>query len=678
MLNASSDARSPGRFTSTTDDGAYFASELLLTDTSLDSVLRQMSEEVSRITAFPVVTVQLYDPSRRKVLYKGPWGVPEANQHIAVELPIDGTHYGSVIHQGLPQIQVGPIPPDDEILGWLMLQTVVCIPIKGSQRVIGTMSLGHQERVEIDETLLGRVEGLLRLAALIIERKQAEHTLKEAERFLQSALNSLSANVAILDSEGVIVSVNQAWRSFANENEYASPRYGVGTNYLQICDLAAGDWADEAPSVAQGIREVIAGRQDEFYLEYPCHSPSEKRWFTMRATRFDWAGYVRVIVSHQNITTLKQTAERLRESEQQVRMILDNVVDGILTTDEYGIILAINPAGADIFGYPPAEIIGQSISILAPEAENGKHPLRNLSKHVNQRRLEMTGERADGSTFPLYLAVSEMHVGEQRMYTAIIQDLTERKRAEAARVEKERLHVALDKEKELRELKSRFVSTLSHELRTPLSAIMLASDMLTKFGDLASPEETAEYLDTIQTQTKHLAEMVNDVLRLSKAETTGPDFEPEWVSVEVACRAIVEEVQQTHRTDHEIVFVSKQRPIHANVDTKLLRHALSNLLSNAIKYSPDGGEVRLELSRRRGQVILRVIDQGIGIPAEDLHNLFTPFQRAGNTDTIDGTGLGLYIARQAIELHQGRITVESTVGVGTTFTIFLPMMQSAR
>jgi PAS domain S-box-containing protein len=491
---------------------------------------------------------------------------------------------------------------------------------------------------------------------------------------LLSALNSLSANIALLDSDGVIMAVNDAWREFAADNQYSNSSYGVGLNYLAMCDNAVGEWAGDARRTAAGIRAVIAGEQNEFYLEYPCHSPDRMRWFTMRATRFEWAGSARAIVAHQDVTVLKETTLRLNETERHMKTIVDHVVDGILTLDEAGVIQAINPAGAQIFGYQAAEIVGQPIHVLALDGQRQRHPLNNLAVYADRQRLELTGLRHDGSTFPMDLAVSAIPLDGRCMYTAIIQDLTDRKLAEAERVEKERLHVALDKEKELRALKSRFVSMISHEIRAPLSAIMLAGDMLTKFGDLAPPEERADYLDTIKTQSEHLADLVNDVLRLSKIESTGPDFKPETVSVEVICRTIIDELDQRYQ-DRDIVFVSKQRPIHADIDTKLLRHALSNLLTNAIKYSPEGSEVRLELSRKRGQVFINVMDRGIGIPEEDLAQLFEPFHRATNAEDITGTGLGLYIAKQAVELHQGAIAVESKVGRGTTFTITLPMMQ---
>jgi signal transduction histidine kinase len=266
-----------------------------------------------------------------------------------------------------------------------------------------------------------------------------------------------------------------------------------------------------------------------------------------------------------------------------------------------------------------------------------------------------------------------VRLGKRRLFTAIVQDLTERKRAEAERLERERLRVALEKEKELREVKTRFVSTLSHELRTPLAAIRLAGDMLLKFGDRATPDERLEYLDTILTQTGYLTDMVSDILHLSQTETIGLDFNPKPTSMEVFCRRVVKDMEAVSRGSHDLSFISRQRPVYAMVDEKLLYHALTNLLTNAMKYSPEGSEVRLELSRKLNTIRIRVTDYGIGIPENDQERLFEPFHRAGNVNGVNGTGLGLYIARQAVEAHKGKITVESRIGTGTTFSVFLPV-----
>ena len=161
-----------------------------------------------------------------------------------------------------------------------------------------------------------------------------------------SALNAMSAHIAILDKDGFILEVNMAWREFADQNGSTDPTYGVGTNYLDVCDTSAENGDEDSIKIAQGIRNVMALKIDEFYLEYPCHSPTEQRWYVVRVSRFDWYGHMRLIVAHQNVTELKQVQIKLAESSARIQAILDNVVDGIITVDECGSIETVNPAAA--------------------------------------------------------------------------------------------------------------------------------------------------------------------------------------------------------------------------------------------------------------------------------------------------------------------------------------------
>ena len=149
----------------------------------------------------------------------------------------------------------------------------------------------------------------------ITQRKTAERQLREYQQFLLSTLDALSAHVAILDDAGTILEVNAAWRNFADANQSVMERYGIGVNYIELCEAAQGGGAAEARAVAQGIREVIAGRQDEYALEYPCHGPSEKRWFLVRVTRFHWEGPKRVVVAHENITARRLMEDELRQAK---------------------------------------------------------------------------------------------------------------------------------------------------------------------------------------------------------------------------------------------------------------------------------------------------------------------------------------------------------------------------
>lgn len=507
-------------------------------------------------------------------------------------------------------------------------------------------------------------------ASLLSLDNGIEHPLySESETFIKSALDAMSAHIAILDESGVILDVNAAWRDFATVNNFSHNAYGIGLNYLSVCDNAASTSGD-AYQVGQGIRSVMGQHVNEFYLEYPCHSPSERRWYVVRVTRFDWYGHVRLIVAHQNVTELKQVQIQLEESKTRIQAILDNVVDGIITVDDRGVIEMVNPAAAQIFGYSLPELTGMEIKALFPH----KRALKDLLADEQRMGHETTGQRKDGSQFPMYVAFSQMRMGNRTMYTGIVQDITVRKQMEAELLEKERLGVALEKERELRLLKDRFISVMSHELRTPLASIQLASDMLRKYGDRSSEDEKQESLETIELQVKHLAEMVKDVLTISKTEFLAQDMQLEVFDLETYLRDIIEELGRTYRRTHHLSFTGVERRVEARIDRKLLRHAFVNLLTNAIKYSPEGCEVCLKLRLEDHQAIIDVVDQGIGIPQEDLPRLFDAFHRAGNVEQYQGTGLGLAIAKQAVELHNGQISVASQLGVGTVFTVRLPLL----
>lgn len=496
---------------------------------------------------------------------------------------------------------------------------------------------------------------------------------QEAEGFVRAALNALSAHIAILDENGVILAVNDAWRQFADGGGFSGQAYGVGANYLAACETAA---TDDARAAARGIRQVLDQTASEFYLEYPCHSASERRWFVMRVTRFEWRGLARLIVAHQNVTELKRVQIELAESSARVQAIVNNVVDGIITTDHEGIIDMLNPAAAHIFGCDhPGDLIGQGFAALLDERSVGgdKDYMAALTVAADNQGREIVGRRCDGTLFPMYIAMTRLQTAGRTMYTGIVQDITERKRFQAELLDKERLNVALEKERELRLLKDRFISVMSHELRTPLTAIQLAADMLRKYGDRATEAEKRESLETIEAQVRNLSELVADVMSISKAEFMGERLNLETLDLETYLRDILESLSFAHHRTHRLVFTGVDRRVEARVDRKLLRRALDNLLNNAIKYSPAGGEVRLSLALDGDEAVIRISDQGIGIPPADLPRLFEPFHRAANVERLPGTGLGLVIAKQAVEMHGGSISVESAAGQGTVFIVRLPL-----
>jgi signal transduction histidine kinase len=236
------------------------------------------------------------------------------------------------------------------------------------------------------------------------------------------------------------------------------------------------------------------------------------------------------------------------------------------------------------------------------------------------------------------------------------------------------IRVALEKEKELSELKSRFWSMAAHEIRNPMTSILGCAQMLEH--DFNLPEERRrEFLYMIQQSVRRMDQLLNDLLAVGRVEGGSLTFAPAPLDLEQFCQRLVEEIQFSAGAHQGIVFHRQGDCEQTCLDQKLLRHILTNLLSNAIKYSPHGSPVYLDLTCRDQQVTLQIRDTGIGIPPEAQRHLFEPFQRASNVGNIPGTGLGMTMVKRCVDLHGGRIAVESEVGRGTTFVVQLPQHQ---
>jgi signal transduction histidine kinase len=248
-----------------------------------------------------------------------------------------------------------------------------------------------------------------------------------------------------------------------------------------------------------------------------------------------------------------------------------------------------------------------------------------------------------------------------------VHDITSRKQAE------QELRMALEKEKEVNELKSRFVSMVSHEFRTPLSTILSSSEAVKMYKDRMPEEKQLQHLDRIYSQVKRMVALLDDILVLSRAEAKGMPFVPTMTPLKSFCQDVVEDMQFIAK-DHQIEFTydGEQQPVP--VDRELLRQILTNLFSNAIKYSPAGRRIWFDVVCSNSQALFRVRDEGIGIPEDDVPRMFEAFHRARNAGQVQGTGLGLAIIKRAVDAHGGKITFVSQVNKGTTFTLTLPLI----
>ncbi len=243
---------------------------------------------------------------------------------------------------------------------------------------------------------------------------------------------------------------------------------------------------------------------------------------------------------------------------------------------------------------------------------------------------------------------------------------------ESKRTEDE-MRLALQEERELSELKSRFVSMVSHELRTPLTVVRTSLELLERYGHLAPEAKRQEYFQRSRSSIDTMNQLIDDVLVMGKAEAGKLGFQPIPLALHQFCTELVEEMRVAIGHSHFIDLVIQGDCENVYLDPKLLRSILTNLLSNAIKYSPAGSTVGFTVSCQGQFILLEVADQGIGIPQEDQPRLFESFHRASNAKTIRGTGLGLAIVKQCVTQHLGEISFESQEGIGTTFKVKLPL-----
>jgi PAS domain S-box-containing protein len=375
---------------------------------------------------------------------------------------------------------------------------------------------------------------------------------------------------------------------------------------------------------------------------------------------------------HQSVELEQRVAARTRELQQakdRVEAILNSTSDALVLTNPSGVIEQTTPAFDDEFGYLPDELLGQPLSaLIQPEfVESFQAGVQVVLMTQIRQRVELVARRKDGTTFDAEASLSTTAAKEgARIVLCSVRDITHRKQAEVE------LRTSLEQERELAELRTRFGSMLSHEFRTPLAVIQFSSSILKDYDEKLTPEKRHDHLIKIQAQIKRLVSLLDDFLMVTRSEKVEATFNPVVIEPISFCREIIEETRLFTET-HEIGFVVTGECEQAMLDPRLMRQAITNLLTNAIKYSPAGSTVDVTMQCDSHQITIAVRDRGIGIPEADQARLFETFYRANNVGAIPGTGLGLTIIKQAVELHGGTVTFASKVGEGTTFTITIPV-----
>ncbi len=373
----------------------------------------------------------------------------------------------------------------------------------------------------------------------------------------------------------------------------------------------------------------------------------------------------------EDITQRKQALEALQQSEARYRAIVEDQTELICRFKPDSTITFVNDAYCRYFNKPRESLIGHKFLPAMPP-EDRKLITKNFGYLSVEKPINTYEHRVilDGGEIRWQQWSDRALFDEQDNFIecqAVGRDITQLKQAETD------IRKALEKERELSELRSSFVSLVSHEFRTPLTTIQSSADILEHYNNKLSDEKKENHFKRIQTAVRRMTQLLEDVLIVGQAEAEKLQFQPHPMDLVAFCRDIVESLQMTAAQEHRLNFVAQGDCTEAQMDEKLLAHIVTNLLSNAIKYSPQGGTVQFDLVCNQSSVVFRIQDTGIGIPEEDLEKLFESFGRASNVGTIQGTGLGLAIVKRCVDLHGGQIAVESKLGIGTIFTVTLPL-----
>jgi PAS domain S-box-containing protein len=522
---------------------------------------------------------------------------------------------------------------------------------------------------------LNGVPHILALGLDITERKRSEAELRasearlrESEALFSVAFQASPDFIGILRmSDGAYVLANDAfinWLGYPREEVIGrtSAEFGMWENQDER------DWALNTMRTLGSIRQ------------------RECRWVNRRgeavtvllsAETIKLNSTPHILSFALDITERKQAdAElqageaRLRESEARFSAAFQAspAFLGILRMSDEKYVLA-NDAYLNWLGYPLEEVVGRTCIELGLWEDPTERDLvlKDLYTLGSIRQRECRWRNRRGQRFTILLSAETIKLNDIPHMLSMAMDITQRKRAE------EELLRTLERERELSQLKSNFVSMVSHEFRTPLGIIQSSAELLREFHHNMRPGEREEQLESIARNTCRMAGMMEGVLVLSRLEAGKLNFQPGALDLNLFCRRVVDEVLSATNRRCLIELTLNSVPSEAKADEQLLGHIFTNLLSNAVKYSEPGATVRFSVERHGRDAVCVVRDPGIGISEDDQQQMFKAFQRGSNVGNRPGTGLGLLLVKRCAELHAGKVQVNSKIGEGTTVTVKLPV-----
>ncbi len=428
-----------------------------------------------------------------------------------------------------------------------------------------------------------------------------------------------------------------------------------------------------------------------------------------------------VILSTLAVLYIKKLYRSIESDERQVNALFEHATEGIVLTNSMGQIVLLNPAAAALFQYETSELLGKTIETLIPSRFHDKHHgfregfYKNPSNRTMGHGRDLYARKKNGGEFPVEVSLSFYRQKNEDYVIAFVVDITSRKKAELELLNQKKqlegiteemkklnteletkveqrtlilrealqeleksqteLNEALSKEKELSEIKSRFVSMASHEFRTPLSTVLSSASLISKYKLSEEQDRRDKHINRIKDSVKHLNELLEDFLSLGKLEEGHVKALPAAFHVREFMEEVADEMRSMLRDNQTINTACEGDEIFQS-DRRLLKNILINLLGNAIKFSPQSGNIWLEIKNMNQSMELIIRDEGIGISEDDQLHLFSSFYRGKNVINIEGTGLGLHIVKRYTELLQGEIKLKSKIHEGTEITVSVPALDT--
>ena len=523
----------------------------------------------------------------------------------------------------------------------------------------------------------GKIIGVLGVGQNITQidtlRTASESIAKELRQFIETA----NAPIFGIDNEGLVNEWNQTSEDITGFKKGEVLGKDLVKTYIT---------EDYQKSVKQVLDDALLGKETANY-EFPLFAKDGARVMVLlnSSTRRNANGkIIGVLGVGQNITQIDKLRTASESIAKELRQFIETANAPIFGIDNEGLVNEWNQTSEDITGFTKNEVLGKNLVqtyITEDYQEAVKKVLDNalLGKETANFEFPLFTKNKDRVMVLLNSSTRRDANGEVTGVLGVGQDITElvgyRKELELMVDQRTlKLNKALKKEKELSELKSKFVSTASHEFRTPLSAINFAAGSIKKYWAKMEPIMIEQKLHKIEDQVKHMTKLLDDILIVGQAEAGKIIYNPVHINLGAFMHEIIEEVYSSYNNSHEIVLIDTEEIKHSTIfiDEKLGRNIFINIVSNAVKFSPNANKVTIEFSTEKDYTVISVTDFGIGIPKSELKNIFTPFSRGKNVDLIQGTGLGLSIVKEAIDVLGGKIIINSIIGNGTSFIIKIP------